>query len=301
MQLLLRGPLGFVWKYALGWRSPIEQERPLTITPEAFGKLVHEVLRWAVDSLEPVPGFARATAEDIIQAVNAAAGVVREQWPLDQPVPPHLLWHNTVSLAARIAVTALEYGRATEADTQSWTEVPFGNPEFGNETRQLPWNPRHAVQIPGTQICIQGSIDRLDLRRSKDAVRVTDYKTGAIPPKPEKIVIRGGAELQRALYALACRQLLPGYPNIGSRLLYLADTPEMFPLRGLDDALRQIGEFVGCACASLESGKAPPGLDAVSPFNDLRLAMPASPAYQRRKQAALAQSAGQLARFWAVP
>jgi len=44
LQLLLRGPLGFVWKYALGWGAPVEPERPLTVSPEAFGKLVHELL-----------------------------------------------------------------------------------------------------------------------------------------------------------------------------------------------------------------------------------------------------------------
>ena len=301
LQVLLRGPLGFVWKYAFGWRAPIEQDRPLTISPDSFGKLVHEVLRRAVDALEPAPGLALAKPEEIEQAVNAAAEIVREQWPLEQPVPPLLLWENTTALAARIAVTALEYGRTTETDTQSWTEVPFGDPDFDSGTRPLPWDPRLAVQIPGTEVCIQGSIDRLDLRRPHSAVRVTDYKTGAVPPRPEKIVIRGGAELQRALYALACRQLLPECTRIGSRLLYLADAPAVFPLRGLDEALRQISDFVACACASLESGKAPPGLDAVGPFNDLRLAMPASPAYQRRKQAAFAQSAGRLAAFWSAP
>lgn len=301
LQLMLRGPLGFVWKYALGWRAPAEQERPLTISPESFGKLVHEVLRRAVDSLEPAPGFALAKPEEIEQAVTSAADIVREQWPLEQPVPPLLLWENTTALAARLAVTALDYGRTTEADTESWTEVPFGGSDLESGSRPLPWDATLAVQIPGTEIRIQGSIDRLDLRRTQNALRVTDYKTGKVPPKPDKMVVRGGAELQRALYALACRQLLPECKHIASRLLYLADAPVAFPLRGLDEALQQISDFVACACASLESGTAPPGLDAAGPFSDLRLAMPASPAYQRRKQAAFAKSAGQLARFWSTP
>lgn len=130
---------------------------------------------------------------------------------------------------------------------------------------------------------------------------MTDYKTGAAPPRAEKIVIRGGAELQRSLYALACQQLLPDYTNIAARLLYLGDTPRDFKLLDLTGALRQISEFVACACASLESGKAPPGLDADSPYNDLLLAMPASPAYQRRKRAAFAKSASRLSSFWNAP
>ena len=31
LRLLLRSPLGFVWRYALGWYAPREIEQPLTI------------------------------------------------------------------------------------------------------------------------------------------------------------------------------------------------------------------------------------------------------------------------------
>ena len=130
---------------------------------------------------------------------------------------------------------------------------------------------------------------------------MTDYKTGACPPNPEKIVIEGGAELQRALYALACRQLLPDCSYIAARLLYLSDEPQDFRLTNFDGALAQIGEFVACACDSLARGVAVPGPDADKPENDLRLAMPASPAYYRRKRVAFVQSAGRLAKFWDAP
>jgi hypothetical protein len=298
LQLLLRGPLGFVWKYGLGWWAPVEPEQPLTITPDALGKLVHELLRRAVDALEPSPGFALASPEQIETTVQAAAETVHQQWPLEAPVPPQLLWKNTVAHAARIAVTALNFGKTSENDTQSWTEVPFGNPKLINPGRALPWDPKLPVTVPGTEIRIQGTIDRLDLRRAKNAVRVTDYKTGACPQKPELIVIRGGAELQRSLYALACRELLPDCDRIAARLLYLAGEPRDVQLQDLDGALRQISEFVACACESLRRGVALPGLDADSPQSDLRLAMPASPAYQRRKKSVFAKSAGQLAAFW---
>lgn len=298
LQLLLRGPLGFVWTYALDWRAPTEPERPLTITPEAFGRLVHELLRRAVDALELSPGFALASGDQIDAVVKAAANIVREQWPLQQPVPPQLLWRNTVALAAQIANTALKFGKTTESDTQSWPEVPFGDPDVRDLSRALPWDPTLPVHVPGTDIRIRGTIDRLDVRRAKNAVRVTDYKTGICPQRPEQIVIRGGAELQRSLYALACRQLLPDYPNIAARLLYLSGTPREVRLMDLDAALTQISEFVACACEFLNNGVALPGLDADSPHNDLRLAIPASPAYQRRKRSAFARKAGRLARFW---
>jgi PD-(D/E)XK nuclease superfamily protein len=65
LQRLLRDPLGFVWKYGLGWGAPQEREQPLTIAADEFGKLVHELLRRAVDALEPEPGYAAASESEI--------------------------------------------------------------------------------------------------------------------------------------------------------------------------------------------------------------------------------------------
>jgi hypothetical protein len=298
LQLLLRGPLGFVWKYGLGWWAPTEPEQPLTIAPEVLGKLVHELLRRAVDALEPTPGLVAASDEQIESAIQAAAEIVREAWPLQRPVPPRLLWTNTVRHAAAIAMAALRFGETREADTQSWTEVPFGGLSPPGAERPLPWDPALAVEIPKTGIRIQGTIDRLDLRRAKQAVRVTDYKTGACPPKADLIVIRGGAELQRSLYALACRQLLPDCTNVVARLLYLAGEPREVRLQDLDAALLRISEFVALACEFLTRGRALPGQDADAAANDLRLAMPASPSYLRRKKSSFAKAAGRFAGFW---
>ena len=43
--------------HALGWRAPDDRECPLILPPDEFGRLVHELLRRAVDALEPTPGF----------------------------------------------------------------------------------------------------------------------------------------------------------------------------------------------------------------------------------------------------
>jgi hypothetical protein len=186
LRLLLRSPLGFVWKYALGWYTPNEKEQPLTISPEDFGKLVHELLRCTVDMLEPAGGFARASASEIETAMRCAANRVREDWPLQRPVPPGALWSNTVALGERMAIAALQAGETSEADTKSWTEVPFGGGRSFDRRAGLPWDAAIRIIVPGTEIRIQGIIDRLDLRRSAGAVRVTDYKTGKTPPRPEE-------------------------------------------------------------------------------------------------------------------
>jgi PD-(D/E)XK nuclease superfamily len=111
--------MGFVWRYALGWRTPQEREQPLSIAPDAFGKLVHELLRRAVDSLEPQPGYARASDQEIEAALEDAARVVREAWPLEGPVPPSLLWKSTVDYAASLALVGLLRKEIAETTTRS--------------------------------------------------------------------------------------------------------------------------------------------------------------------------------------
>ncbi|RWK68287.1 MAG: PD-(D/E)XK nuclease family protein [Mesorhizobium sp.] len=299
---LLRDPLGFVWKYALGWRAPEDRERPLTLPPDEFGRLVHELLRRSVDALEPAPGFTVAHPEEIAEALDAAAGHVTATWPLERPVPPEVLWVNTVRQASAMALAGLTGERFTESGTRSWTEVPFGDPAPPEQTNPgWPWDPALRVTVPGTAVAIRGKIDRLDLRAGAVAVRVTDYKTGQQPADAATTLIAGGSELQRVLYGLACRQLLPETPAIRTRLIYLKDEPAIFFLSDLDGGIAQVADFVNTACNALQRGHAIPGPAAEDRFNDLRLALPASPAYFRRKQAAFQASAGDLAGFWALP
>ena len=77
LQRLLRDPLGFVWRHALGWRSVRLEPEPLQLDAFAFGELVHELIRSAITILEPVPGFARASEEQIADAIENASGVGR--------------------------------------------------------------------------------------------------------------------------------------------------------------------------------------------------------------------------------
>ena len=49
------------------------------------------------------------------------------------------------------------------------------------------------------------------------AVRISDYKTGAVPRRPERMVLDEGRELQRVLYAAAVSQL--GFADDGVLVL----------------------------------------------------------------------------------
>lgn len=90
MRVLLRDPMRFVWKYALGWRRPDEAEEPVTLDPLAFGNLVLEVLREAVEGLERDRGFAGARLPRLEAAIDAAIIAVAQRWETGSPVPPRI-------------------------------------------------------------------------------------------------------------------------------------------------------------------------------------------------------------------
>jgi hypothetical protein len=132
------------------------------------------------------------------------------------------------------------------------------------------------------------------------AVRVTDYKTGERASAPETLVIGGGLELQRVLYAVACQQLLQDTSAIRSRLVYLKESPEIISLARLGPAVELVSKFVVAACAVLEAGKTVPGIGAESEHNNLRFALPASPGYFRRKGLNFRAAVRDLTRFWSA-
>lgn len=301
LRLLLRDPLAFVWRYALGWSFSVEEEEPLTLSARDFGELVHEVLRRAVNQLEPEPGYFRATSAQVEHAVQRAAMDTRAQWPLERAVPPPLLWDHTLQEARQLAARALSFEREVQAATRCWTEVPFGEPEM--PSGEWPWNPTTAVVIPGTAVCIRGNIDRLDLRWDGKAMRLCDYKTGAEPKAAESIVIGGGAELQRVIYAIPARQLLPEAQQLAARLVYLGqDTPTAHRLPNLDQAISTLAHYVNGASDLLEAGRALPGLRERQPGDDFRLAFPADlEGYIRLKRASISRSFGKFTQLWSAP
>ena len=76
LRLMLRDPLAFVWRYALGWRAVPEDDQPLTLDARTYGELVHELLKRTVDRLEPMPGYARASRQQIEFELTASTETV---------------------------------------------------------------------------------------------------------------------------------------------------------------------------------------------------------------------------------
>jgi hypothetical protein len=303
LRRMLRDPLAFVWRYALGWRSLADDEQPLSLDARAFGELVHEMLRRTVDMLEPNPGYVRAARHEIENALGAASAAIAAQWPVERSTPPDLLWRHTLAAARDLSLKALTLDEAFQPVTRSWTELAFGREDDGaNAAGDLLWPPTAQVVIPGAGVRIRGSIDRVEFNSARNGVRVSDYKTGAEPPKASEIVLGRGAELQRVLYALAARQLVADNPRVIARLVFLGtDRPRPYDLPDVDQAVADIGVHVSAALDLLRRGIALPGPDAREDWNDFALALPAAPAvYFQIKQAALGRAFGDFARIWSV-
>jgi RecB family exonuclease len=300
---MLRDPLGFVWRYALGWETALQEVQPLELDARAFGDLVHDILKVTVDGLEPEPGYSGAAVHEIEAALADAVAVIEVQWPATRTTPPQLLWQHTLAAGSGLALGALMLGRSFQPGSRSWTELPFGQAQIPNPPLSLPWEARTEVRIPGTAVRIRGRIDRLDLNAAETTVRVNDYRTGKEPPKADQIRLAGGKEIQRVLYALAVRQLRPDIQDIVARLIFLGgDTPTRYQLDGVDAAITETASYVAAAYKLLDCGHALPGPDAKESWTDRRLALPAAlETYFETKRAAFGKAFGDFSRVWRCP
>jgi hypothetical protein len=300
LKLLLRDPIRFVWRYALGWRQPEEATEPLTLNPLSFGLLVHEILQTAVMALEADGGFGKAKPKAVAKAVADAVGLAASRWESEQPVPPPVIWRNTLASTQEISTRALTYELDPVPGQKSWTEIPFGGSDAGGQS-DLPWDPASRVEIPNTGLVIQGQIDRLDLSTDGLRARVIDYKTGRPNKKMADVIVKGGSELQRCLYAFAVRTLLGPKVNVEALLLYprVAEGDQgAFPLHDVDAALDLLSSAISIARKTVEGGLALPGIDAADDYNDYAFALPANATYLSRKRTSADQRMGEAIKIW---
>lgn len=294
--LLMRNPLGFTWKYGLGWREPDTDAELLVLDALGEGNLVHQTLDLSLRLIEAETGLARAVDADIRQAVQRAIAEVGLHWEAESAIPPRTIWQRTLRLASELAVRALTFSPAAIIDAVSYSEVPFGGSAAKSDAA-TPWDPTAKVRVPGTDLSIRGYIDRLDLSGDRKVAFVRDYKTGKTP-KPD-IVLNGGRELQRCLYAFATRALLGADVNVTASLYYPRDGVDL-PLQDADSVLSALTGHLVAAVTSLRTGAAVPGTDAGNSYDDLALALPANAAasYFRRKATAVGQRLGAAAAIW---
>jgi hypothetical protein len=300
LKLLLRDPIRFVWRYALGWRQPDESEEPLTLDALAFGILVHEILQIAVSTLEANGGFGKAEPWVVEKAIGQAVAGAASRWESEQPVPPPVVWRNALDSTREASLTALTYRLDPLPNQKSWTEIPFGTPDR-KARNDLPWDPSRPVEIPKTGVIIQGHIDRLDLSGDNRRARVIDYKTGRLNNDMAEVVVKGGSELQRCLYAFAVRTLLGPKIDVEASLLYpraLDGEQALFPLEDVDAALELLAGAIAIARTNVENGLALPGTDAADSYNEFAFALPANAGYLPRKRPFADRHMGNATKIW---
>ncbi|MYH90941.1 MAG: PD-(D/E)XK nuclease family protein, partial [Gammaproteobacteria bacterium] len=191
LRLLLRNPLGFVWRYGLRWRTQDIAEDPLTLNALAKGELIHRILDHALQSLEADNGLASSSEELIAGAVEAATTEVARLWEGERAVPPPIIWHRTLDEVRTVSGWALAFRDENLPDARAYSEVPFGGAEPKSDA-VVPWDSTAPVQIPGTGFHIQGYIDRRDVAADGRRALVRDFITGRAPNT--EIVIDHGRE-----------------------------------------------------------------------------------------------------------
>ena len=296
LRMLLRNPLGFVWHYGLGWRAPESGDDPLVLDPLAMGDLVHRTLDRALRALEADGGVANASEHRITKAVDGAAAEVAQSWEAERAVPPSVIWRRTLDEVRALSSRALAFRDGEVADMRAYGEVPFGGAESKSDMA-IPWDAEAPVAIPDSGFYIRGYIDRLDISVDGLHALVRDYKTGRVPK--DDIVLDGGRELQRCLYAFAVKAMLGDGVAIAASLLYPREERDL-RLEDPDATLGRLTDYLRAARANLASGGAVMGRDTGDTYDDLSFALPANAAaiYLPRKEAAATAHLGDAARVW---
>jgi ATP-dependent helicase/DNAse subunit B len=154
------------------------------------------------------------------------------------------------------------------------------------------------VAIPGLDLKLRGKIDRLDLAGKSTQARVIDYKTGKCPD--EEPGLKKGEELQRCLYAVAVKALVPQAAEVEAALLYPGPEGSLFSLPDPSVQTAELIRFLQVAEQLLRSGRSVFGAGAESRYNDLAFALPANAdgVYFSQKAAARDAMVGDLRSLW---
>ena len=294
---LLRNPLGFVWRYGLRWRVPDSGSDPLVLDALAMGDLVHRTLHRALQTLEADGGLVKADEREIAVAVEDAATEVAQLWQRERAIPPPVIWGRTLDDVRALGTKALAFRDERLAEARAYGEVPFGGAALTSDA-EIPWDAEATVSIPDSGFRIRGYIDRLDISADGRHALVRDYKTGRAPKKDD-IVLGGGRELQRCLYAFAVKAMLGDGVTISASLFYPRGEKNL-PLADPDATLRELAGYLQAARSTLASGAAVMGRDTGGDYDDLAFALPANvkATYRVRKEAAANARLGDAAQVW---
>ncbi len=298
LKKMLRDPLGFVWQYGLGFKAPEHEDEPLLVDARQFGNILHAILKKVIDTYQKRGGWMQAPEHELKAYIRFARDEVAKLVEIDQQVPPDLIWHDTLARAEIMAFKALTYPFTPLPGQTSFGELPFGSEKrnIANETQLFV---DCTVKIPGTDIHVQGSIDRLDISGDKTMGRVVDYKSGKTPKDLASIRLKGGNEIQRPLYLYVVKTLIEEITTIEAGLLYPM-TGDYAPAEDAETLMEELAFYVSNAVDYLKAGFALPGEGAKETFNGHLFALPsnASATYLTKVLLAAEHKMPELAKLW---
>jgi len=296
IRLMLRSPIGWMFKEAMGLAEPDVEEEPFALDARVFGDFVHQVIEEAMHVLGGPSSDAAAVANACIEASKT----VGARLELKASVPPPRLWRVTQANAAEMAAKSLSDAVIEKLpDQKSWAEIGFGydDDEKKEADPALPWNPKTSVIIAGVRV--RGKIDRVDVSGDGSAARVIDWKTGN-KPKSIPLMIDGGKEVQRPLYAAAVRTLMPKATNLEAGLAYIKHAVAWFPVRDSQEALNLLEKRLGAMREAIRRGQCLPGPDTGSDWDDYAFALPgdAKQRWIEEKEEKVREAFGEAADVW---
>jgi RecB family exonuclease len=297
---LLRDPIGYVWQYALGFRAPEYEDEPLLLDSRQRGNLLHDILQTAVSFLEQNGGIATASKSEIGAAVKRARHIVANDTAASQPVPPEVIWQQTLNQAEQLAMKALSFEFPPLEGQKTYCEVPFGDTK-DVVSDDVPMFADPTVIIPGTKLKVAGRIDRLDTSGDNSTVRVIDYKSGQTPKNVMDMVFKKGDEVQRPIYFAVIKSLMKQAIDIEAGLLYPV-TGDYAPLADLETHVEELTVFINEAVDYLLGGHAVPGPATSDAFNALVFALPAnaSATYLQRSVMTATERLPNLSKLWSA-
>jgi RecB family exonuclease len=209
IQALARCPFAYFVRHVLRVEPPEDLERDPArwLDPMDEGSLLHEVFREFFERI--TRAGEKPEVERHREAIEAIARERIAAW--SDRIPPRsrvaLAEQQKSILFACRTLLKLEEEHCRGV-TPRFFEVPFGLEREARSSRASVASP-DPVEIPvgGEAFLLRGSIDRVD-EAPDGTFHVWDYKTGSAWSVREGAGLRGGRQIQPALYAMAFEALL---------------------------------------------------------------------------------------------
>jgi ATP-dependent helicase/nuclease subunit B len=205
-------PFSYFVRHVLGVEAPedVESDPTRWLSPKEEGSLLHEVFREFFEEIT-ADGDKPEAAKHLDRILEIAEHGITA-WRDRVPPASALAFDRQCEDIRAACRTLLEREEEhCRMATPRYFEVSFGIPRRSARTR-----PRSTVEspdpisieiAPGRFFRLRGSIDRVD-EALDGTFEVWDYKTGSSRGVREGMGVRGGRQVQPALYAMALERLL---------------------------------------------------------------------------------------------